>query len=269
MSAKVRKYGIDVSEWQGANFDFSKYKDRFVIIRLMSGSRLDKQAENYIAKCEKLGIPYGFYHYSYALNEDQAREEAAAFIKNAKKHAPTFGCWLDMEDADNYKARTGARNATKISKICQAWCTEVENAGYYTGIYSSKSWFGTHILNCDRWAKWVAAWGTNNGQLQVDTSSMGPLQQFTSKPVDQDVCYADPGVFKGKNNAPTPAGTADELAIQVLSGAYGNGDARKAALGSRYSEVQKRVNAYINAADEIKQIIKIGSYNKAALMGLL
>ncbi len=36
--------------------------------------------------------------------------------------------------------------------------------------------------------------------------------------------------------------SVDELAREVIAGKYGNGDARKNALGSRYSEVQARVN---------------------------
>lgn len=34
----------------------------------------------------------------------------------------------------------------------------------------------------------------------------------------------------------------DDLARRVINGEFGNGDARKAALGSRYAEVQARVN---------------------------
>lgn len=36
--------------------------------------------------------------------------------------------------------------------------------------------------------------------------------------------------------------SVDELAKEVIAGKYGNGEARKNALGSRYSEVQARVN---------------------------
>lgn len=36
--------------------------------------------------------------------------------------------------------------------------------------------------------------------------------------------------------------SVDELAKEVIAGKYGNGDARKSALGSRYGEVQARVN---------------------------
>ena len=39
-----------------------------------------------------------------------------------------------------------------------------------------------------------------------------------------------------------PDGTVSELARRVIAGEFGNGDARRAALGSRYSEVQAEVN---------------------------
>ena len=39
-----------------------------------------------------------------------------------------------------------------------------------------------------------------------------------------------------------PSGTVAELARRVIAGEFGNGDARRAALGSRYPEVQAEVN---------------------------
>ncbi len=39
-----------------------------------------------------------------------------------------------------------------------------------------------------------------------------------------------------------PSGTVAELARRVIAGEFGNGDARRAALGSRYDEVQAEVN---------------------------
>lgn len=43
-------------------------------------------------------------------------------------------------------------------------------------------------------------------------------------------------------NNTTPSGSIDELASEVINGKYGNGDARRAALGDKYDAVQKRVN---------------------------
>ena len=39
-----------------------------------------------------------------------------------------------------------------------------------------------------------------------------------------------------------PSGSVEDLARRVVAGEFGNGDARRAALGSRYDEVQARVN---------------------------
>lgn len=44
------------------------------------------------------------------------------------------------------------------------------------------------------------------------------------------------------DEASAPSGTVAELARRVIAGEFGNGDARRAALGSRYSEVQAEVN---------------------------
>lgn len=41
--------------------------------------------------------------------------------------------------------------------------------------------------------------------------------------------------------------SVDELAKEVIAGKYGNGDVRKQALGSRYSEVQARVNEILGS----------------------
>ena len=41
---------------------------------------------------------------------------------------------------------------------------------------------------------------------------------------------------------PAPSGTVAELARRVIAGEFGNGDARRSALGSRYDEVQACVN---------------------------
>jgi hypothetical protein len=48
------------------------------------------------------------------------------------------------------------------------------------------------------------------------------------------------GSSGGANGA--PSGSIDALARDVIAGKYGNGDTRKAALGSKYDEVQQRVN---------------------------
>ena len=50
------------------------------------------------------------------------------------------------------------------------------------------------------------------------------------------------GVVSGGTTPAAPGGTVAELARRVIAGEFGNGDARRAALGSRYSEVQAEVS---------------------------
>lgn len=50
------------------------------------------------------------------------------------------------------------------------------------------------------------------------------------------------GAASGGTTPSAPGGTVAELARRVIAGEFGNGDARRAALGSRYSEVQAEVN---------------------------
>ncbi len=50
------------------------------------------------------------------------------------------------------------------------------------------------------------------------------------------------GVVSGGTSPAAPGGTVAGLARRVIAGEFGNGDARRAALGSRYSEVQAEVN---------------------------
>lgn len=50
------------------------------------------------------------------------------------------------------------------------------------------------------------------------------------------------GAASGGTAAGAPEGTVAELARRVIAGEFGNGDARRSALGSRYSEVQAEVN---------------------------
>ena len=55
--------------------------------------------------------------------------------------------------------------------------------------------------------------------------------------------------------------STDELAREVIQGKYGNGDARRNALGSRYAEVQARVNEILRGEkpnDSVTYVVKAG-----------
>lgn len=193
-SKNIKGYGVDVSEHNGAGFNLKPYD--FVIIRASYGEHKDDLFDHFIAQCELLGKPYGVYHYSYALNEAEAKAETEFFLETIKRTNPTYGCWYDMEDADGYKKKNGALSPENCTKFTKIFCDTVKAKGYYVGVYASASWFGTYV-NTD-YDKWIADWGTNDGSIQRDASSKAVMLQYTSTPFDKNVSYKDKEYFKSK-----------------------------------------------------------------------
>lgn len=186
----MAKRGIDISEHQ-KDINLAKLKDQidFVIIRVGFGvsGTIDKKFKRNADLCVELGIPMGFYWYSYALDELGAYAEAEAFLKAIKPYTPEYGCWFDMEDADGYKRKKGMPSNEMLQNICYAFCETVEDAGYYTGVYASESWLKRQLAGprLNRFDKWVAQWPTSNGKqlglhVNADSRKNLSLWQFTS-----------------------------------------------------------------------------------------
>lgn len=57
------------------------------------------------------------------------------------------------------------------------------------------------------------------------------------------------GVASGDGEPDVPEGSVSNLARRVIAGEFGNGEARKAALGTRYDEVQAEVNRILSGGD--------------------
>ena len=259
-------YGIDISKHNG-DINLEPYRGQFVIIRAGYGNftKDEKFARNVI-ECKRLGIPFGVYLYSYALNAEEAKAEAHALLKVLEpiKNEIKVGVWFDMEDADGYKKKHGFKfTHENISAICYAFAKTIEDAGYYSGIYTSSSWLPYIKPECDRFDKWVASWGTNDGTLQNDTSKFGTIHQYTSRPIDKNIMYADISRYdmNKKNTStknPLDAFTNGELADKVIAGEFGAGDARKNALGARYEAVQAIVNKKLGIKNPVYYNVKSG-----------
>ena len=87
-----------------------------------------------------------------------------------------YPVYLDMEDADGWKKKHGY-NFDNSKAISEAFCSIVEGACYYTGIYASKSWFDTYLKGLNRYNKWIAHWSNVSYE---DKSGVG-MHQYTSK----------------------------------------------------------------------------------------
>lgn len=287
----MAKRGIDISAHQG-NIDLNALKSQidFVIIRVGYGTQgtIDTKFKRNADLCRQLGIPVGFYWYSYALDVNGAKKEAQAFINaiNPYKDITKFGAWFDMEDADGYKRRNGMPSNAALRDMCYAFCELVENAGFYSGIYASESWFKNQ-LSGDRLArfdKWVAQWPTSGGKQTALSTSQNKrsdvhLWQFTSAGrfsgyngnLDTNYAYLDVFPNSGQSTAsstpapaPQPAKKSNqEIAEEVKRGDWGNGEDRKnklEAAGYDYNAIQDIVNkSYKTQSKPVNNKITKGS----------
>ena len=255
-------YGIDISKHNG-NINLEPYKGQFVIIRVGYGHfHLDEKFERNVAECKRLGIPFGVYHYSYALNEAEAEAEARGVLNAISKYKNDIkvGVWFDMEDADGYKKKHGFNfsNST-IAPICFKFCKMIEDAGYYSGIYTSSSWLDYVKGLNDRFDKWVANWGKNDGTQHTNTSQYGTIQQYTSRPLDKNIMYADLNRYSRGDTTPVKPQLKpiEQIADEVIAGQWGNGSDRKKRLtdaGYNYDAVQKAVNQKMNAKKQTAHV---------------
>lgn len=244
---EIVKTGIDISKWQ-KKIDADKIKAagiEFVILREGSGTTLDSKFSDFAKKLKKAQIEIaGVYHFSYAENVSQARNEAALCIKNLKK-AGLSNDTVVFYDFEGGTVRAAADNGViltekECNEFAKAFCEKVESEGYRAGIYFNisyyKHWFDHELLG--KYVRWLADY---SGEAECECE----YRQFTSTgrvdgidgDVDMDYRYEK-----------VEEKSLDELAAEVLAGVYGKGTARKTNLekaGYSYSAVQERVNQKI------------------------
>lgn len=144
----------DVSEHQG-KIDWERLKGKIpgAIIRIGYGDDLKSQDDLYAAynmkECNRLGIPFAVYIYSYAATERQVKSEIAHTKRMCEGYKPV-AFWLDLEE----RAYTGIWK--KAAELWQAAFPE-------GGVYSWQWPFEQQLkgLDCGRW---IAAYGSNSGK---------------------------------------------------------------------------------------------------------
>ena len=203
----VKMKGIDLSEHNNGNIDFSQYD--FVILRANWWTTEDKKFKTFADKLDKLGIPYGVYCYDYCGDEKTALEQAEYTYNLIKDRDIKMGVWMDMEDADGWKQKNGYLNKEHCSMVCKVFCDFFKERGYFTGVYASSSWFDSMIEE-NGYPKWIANWGTNDGTCQGDFSNEGVMHQYTSTPIDKDVAYHEVDYFKSNPVEPEKPEEPDE-----------------------------------------------------------
>ena len=154
------KNGIDVSFANGV-VDWSKVKTDFVFMRAGYGwdndKQIDKQFANNVIGCEKHGIPYGVYHYSYARTAANAVREAKFCMKLMDKVGanPTLPVVFDFEE----KFQLDMTEKEQLD-IIDGFLETIEEAGFRPMLYMSASplnkLYAYDAERLTRWPIWVA-----------------------------------------------------------------------------------------------------------------
>lgn len=153
--------GIDVSKWDG-KIDWNKVKADgvdYAILRVGYGENLKSQDDPTWAynssECERIGMPYGVYIYSYATNTTKAKSEAEHVIRLVKGKKLSYPIYYDMEDE---KFQGGLSNK-KLGEIADTFIKTLGSAGYKNvGVYANKYWFTSRLTSSvfDKYPRWVA-----------------------------------------------------------------------------------------------------------------
>ena len=155
--------GVDVSFWQKAiNWDKVKASGiKFAIIRCGYGDGgVDSYFERNVRECERVGIPWGAYYFSYAESVDEAKRELDNCLKLLKGKKLRYPVYYDLED----EATTGSQSNRTILQMAKTFVGGIEKAGYWAGIYANTNWFNTRLTDVwyDKKAKWVAQYNDKN-----------------------------------------------------------------------------------------------------------
>ncbi len=199
--------GIDVSEHNGVvNWPAVKKAGiDFAVIRSGYGtSHVDKQFAANMAGAAAQGIPIGIYHFSYALTEAGARQEAEYVIKLLApyKGKITLPVFFDFEyDTVDYAKKKGVTLGKEaFNAHTVAFCEAIQAAGYTAGVYYNLDYLRNYV-DIDRVGKYVQ-WFAQYASTPSATG-WGLWQYSSSYTIPGcsgrfDVNQADSSIFGGK-----------------------------------------------------------------------
>lgn len=196
---------IDVSGHDGLiDWDSAKEHIEGVIIRIGYGNDYayqdDKQAVQNMDECERLGIPYGVYIYSYAMTMQETESEISHTLRMLKGRNPVRGVWFDMEDADEYKKNHGMdvyseEDRTLLTDICIRFIDEMHSRGYITGVYANYDYY-KNVLDTNRLSMtegfnmWLAHWDVEEPDMDCMMWQFGAYR-IGDHEFDGNIYYAD------------------------------------------------------------------------------
>lgn len=174
----VFQQGADLSKFnRNVNMKLAKQNGMdFVILKAGSGySGEDPKFQQNYRNAKAAGLNVGAYWYSYAVNVEEAKEEAVRYLKILKNKQFEYPVYLDFEDPS--QRRIPAKTKTDMAI---AFMSILEKNGYYTGLYSSGYWINNQFEKnrLKDYDIWIAHWHVTRPNCFTPDYGMW---QFTNK----------------------------------------------------------------------------------------
>lgn len=268
-------YGIDISYWQRGNYKklIDTYGTDFVIARAAFNKNVDEYCDKIYQYAKKQGKLLGFYFFPLSKNYS-AVDHAQWAYKQVKNY---IGEAIPMLDWEAY--RENGKDFVNIGDVAwaKAWLDEFYRlSGVRPMIYTSASVVAAYDWSsvAKDYGLWIAGYpnkynvknppkpGVKDMPYSIGKWKFWAIWQYSSSAgsLDRDIANMDAAAWKkyaNPSSKPTPVPvptpkpepenpldkfTDQQLADKVIAGEFGNGDARKKALGARYDKVQAIVN---------------------------
>lgn len=272
--------GVDIANYQaGINIAAMTTTD-FVIVKATQGKWYTSPSfVKQYSDAKSAGKLLGIYHYAEG---GDYKAEADYFLKTIGDRVGEAILCLDWEDTDNPTFNSGKDNAW-----IKNWCDYIAKKTNVNPLVYIQASALSRVSGIGDYGLWVAQYANyNRTDYQATPWNEGAyscaIRQYSStgritgysKNIDLDKFYGDATAWKkyanpgnakpvngGSSKPSTSSGSILDLVAGVMQGKYGNGDARKAALGTRYDDVQNMINHIATAsASTLANEVKAGKY---------
>lgn len=202
--------GIDVSAMQGKEVDWHTLKKSGVDFVFLRAGYTDYKSEKFekdimfdkhVKDARSAGMMVGAYMFSQATSVKEAKKEASFLINTVDGTDIQLPLVMDYELAANgklSKALNEGKLDGKTSRIVDAFCSTIEDAGYDSMLYGNY-YFLTHTLdiktNSDRTNIWLAHYANKTDfehHYSFWQASDRENVNGISKNVDRDFWYVHP-----------------------------------------------------------------------------
>jgi GH25 family lysozyme M1 (1,4-beta-N-acetylmuramidase)/LysM repeat protein len=272
--------GIDVSNWQ-KGINLKSVPADFVIAKATQGtSYVSSDCARQVEQAAAAGKKVGTYHYISGVG---AIAEADFYLNNISNWIGKYMLCVDWEKNQNSQWGNTAYLEQLVKRI-------IERTGIPPMIYVQQSSMGpvkavAQRNNCGLWIAQYANKNTTGYQATPwnEGAYSCAIRQYSSKgrlsgysgDLDLNKFYGDrtawdkyanpKGSHQDTGGSTVPSAPSGEstlgLVVDVMQGIYGDGDARKKALGSRYDEVQNFINHIASASvDTLVSEVWAGKY---------